>query len=342
MYNLKEKILFAFNVFLNRFWFKQGILSQCKSILIVKWDEIGDMATATHCFELLKKQYPEARISVLTKPFVKSLIENDPFIDEIICDIALFNKRYDLVVELRGTFATLFKSIIYGVKYRTGRAEVRFKNRGSQVHETQTNFLAIRPVLDKTITFQMPKLYYSEKDKTRVKSFLNGHQIVNFAIVHAAARRVLRQWETHKFAEVCKVLKYRYNLDIIFAGTTEDEPIINKVQEHLDFPTHAFTQGYSLSDFSCLCDLAQFYIGNESGPLHIASAYNLPLVALYGPGVPNVFYPLSVKSKVLHHVLSCNPCDQIHCVHPENPCISRIQVADALFAIEEIGLSKFG
>ena len=108
------------------------------------------------------------------------------------------------------------------------------------------------------------------------------------------------------------------------------------MEELLNFKSFSFTNGFSLSEFSCLCSKANFYVGNESGPLHIASAFDVPLLGLYGPGVPNVFYPMGKNSKVLHHVLACNPCNQLDCVEPESPCITRIQVLDAELAIAEV------
>src|SRR5690606_14559545 len=100
--------------------------------------------------------------------------------------------------------------------------------------------------------------------------------------------------------------------------------------------SYDITEGFSLSVFSAFCSRASFYLGNESGPMHIASAFDVPLLGLFGPGVPYVFYPQGLKAEVLHHILPCNPCDQIHCVHPENPCISRIEVNDVLRKIDEI------
>ncbi|MBT8326087.1 MAG: hypothetical protein KJP21_00100, partial [Bacteroidia bacterium] len=53
-----------------------------------------------------------------------------------------------------------------------------------------------------------------------------------------------------------------------------------------------------------LCNRAQLFIGNESGPLHIAAAQNTPNIALFGPGVKNVFYPKNEKSIVHHYFLA--------------------------------------
>lgn len=331
-----EQFLFAANVLANRLFFKQGFNAGIQTILVIKWDEIGDMATATHVFELLKTSYPQAKLTVLCKPFVKSLIAHDPHIDEIITDIQAYNKPYQLVVELRGTWNTLLKSFLHKAKYRVGRAEVRVANRGQQLHEIATNAAVIAPMALSVNTTLKPRLYFSEADEKNVQAFLMEHEIKKFAILHVGARRVLRQWPLERFAQIANFLHTQYQLEIIFAGTIEDEPQIQIVKEWLNFKSFSFTNGFSLSEFSCLCNKASFYVGNESGPLHMASAFDVPLLGLYGPGVPNVFYPMGKNSKVLHHVLACNPCNQLDCVEPQSPCITRIQVLDAELAIAEL------
>ncbi len=332
----KEQRLYLANILADRWFFSRSIGADPQSILVVKWDEIGDMATATHVFALLRASYPSATITLLCKPFVRSLVENDPHIDRIITDIRAYDSVYHLVVELRGTWGTLLRSLWHKAKYRVGRAEIRLKHKGSQLHEIDTNFEIIQPVLKPHVIPADPALYYSEADAARVNEFLETNNIKAFAIIHAGARRKLRQWNHERFALAAQYLHDRYGLQIIFAGSGEDAQDIAAIRSQLSFPAYDFTAGFSLSQFSCLCSRASFYLGNESGPMHIASAFGTPLIGLFGPGVPYVFYPRSQRSAVLHIILSCNPCDQVHCVHPENPCISRIQVSEVLVKIDEI------
>ena len=167
------------------------------------------MATATHVFELLKTSYPQAKLTVLCKPFVKSLIAHDPHIDEIITDIQAYNKPYQLVVELRGTWNTLLKSFLHKAKYRVGRAEVRVANRGQQLHEIATNAAVIAPMALSVNTALKPRLYFSEADEKNVQAFLMEHEIKKFAILHVGARRVLRQWPLERFAQIANFLQLR-------------------------------------------------------------------------------------------------------------------------------------
>ncbi len=329
-----EQLLYLANVLADKWWFKQTP-KNLRSVLIVRWDEIGDMAASAHVFGAVKKRFPEAKLTVLCKPFVKSLIEHDPSVDEVLTDINSFGQHYDALIEMRGTWTTLFKAFRYGVKYRSARAEVRLRNKGNQLHETITNTQTVWPITGE-IAIPQTQLFYSDVDREKVEQFLQSNGIQNFAVFHAGARRVLRQWPKDRFSKTAAYLKEMYQLEIVFAGTEEDEKDIEEISAPLKFTTYKFTKGYSLSQFSCLCERAQIYVGNESGPLQIASAMGVPVVGLFGPGVPDIFYPLSAKSVVLHHVLKCNPCDQIHCVQPDNPCIAMISYDMVRGAVNEI------
>jgi ADP-heptose:LPS heptosyltransferase len=49
-----------------------------------------------------------------------------------------------------------------------------------------------------------------------------------------------------------------------------------------------------------------------------------------------VFYPWGKRTAVIHHILECNPCDQIHCVHPDNTCMQRIQLQEVVKKVERL------
>ena len=66
----------------------------------------------------------------------------------------------------------------------------------------------------------------------------------------------------------------------------------------------------NLLQLAALMRSAKLFVGNESGPLHFAIIEKKPLVALFGPGVENVFYPLYPNQKVIHHVSDVDPKDK--------------------------------
>ena len=159
--DMNEKVLFFANLLVSRLVNAIGMLGRVPArklgpspkILVVKWDEIGDMAAAVHVFGTLRSAYPGAEITVLCKPFVSSLIANDSTVDSVITSVDAWTQRYDVVVELRGTWKTLGRSLALRTmpKYRVDRGWIRFLQRGKQPHEVMTNYRVIMPLLNGTV-----------------------------------------------------------------------------------------------------------------------------------------------------------------------------------------------
>ncbi len=319
-----------------------------KSILVVKWDEIGDMAAAVHVFGTLKSACPEAELHVLCKPFVSTLIAGDPAIDKVITNIEDWQQRYDAVVELRGTWQTLRKSISLRTmpKYRVDRGWVRFLQRGAQPHEVETNERIIRPLVGEDFAISKRQLFPSEAEVAEAKVWTDWALIdaatstadcVGYAILHTGARRELRRWPMERFVTLSRWMLSEKNLIPIWVGTADEESQLEEAfAKGAAGKKWVAPKGSSLSSFYAFIASSKLYVGNESGPLQLADIAEVPLVAIYGPGVPDVFYPQSTRSRVLHEVLDCNPCDQIHCVRPLDRCIDRISLASVKLAVNEV------
>jgi ADP-heptose:LPS heptosyltransferase len=332
-----EQWLYFFNVLVSRFINagKNVAAYSPKTILCVKWDEIGDMAACTHVFGMLKKRFPNARIDVIAKPYAAPLLQGNSAIDNVFTSIGDWKNRYDFVVELRGTWRSLFKSLRYYPTVRMDRGIVRLRNKGKQLHEVLTNYEIVKPVLG-DVPFRNPEIFLSAQNHEKVDAFLAKNGIGRFCVVHAGARRELRKWTDSGFAQVCEWLFNEKQLPLVFVGVPEEEAQIRRITDQLNVPFYLATEQFSITDMAALISRSVLFWGNESGPLQVADALQIPAVGLFGPGVATVFYPRNANSAVVHHVLDCNPCDQIHCVRPENPCMHLITVAEVKAAIEKV------
>lgn len=336
-----EKILYFIGMLFQKWKNKhlQWKKHECKNILLTKWDEIGDVVTALHVFELLKSSHPKAHITVLCKPFVNELLSQNPYIDKLVNDVNLIDfkeKPFDTVIELRGTFRSFKKILRYPPKVYLCRGAIRFQQRGNQKHETITNFKIVEPLLSTESHELKPTVYLSTEAVKEAQEFKN--QVKEpFVLMHILARKELRQWPQERFAEIAQYLDHRHGLKTALVGAPSEESRLIKMSENFPKGTTVYCSQNGLLGFAALCHHAKFFIGNESGPMQIAATIpELPLIALYGPGVPHVFYPLDSNKKILHHILDCNPCDQINCVQPEKPCINLIEVAHVKAMIDEL------
>jgi ADP-heptose:LPS heptosyltransferase len=334
----REKLVYFCSSILSRILNGRKNLGEIpfKNILCIKQDEIGDLCYTLHIFEMLKKQYPEANVSLLCKPFAVTLTQNDPNLNTVTDNWNALTGDYDLIIDLRGNWKSILYALRVWPKARLDRGTVRWanKNKGKHPHEVLTNLQIVEPIISPENQNTNPKIYFGEQELMKADAFLQSNQIKQFVVLHTGARKALRKW--NKYDLLAIYFHQQKNFTVIFTGDKTDVEEIENIRKKLPFTTYTIAGDFNLAEFAALVSKATLYVGNESGPLHIAAVSNIPLIGLYGPGEPFVFYPWSKKSAYIHYVLECNPCDQIHCVHSENPCIKRIQLQEVISKTETL------
>ena len=243
-------------------------------ILIIKWDELGDLVTSTHVFSMLRECFPESQIDLITKPINLPLVQNDKNITHVFTDISSWKSRYDLHIELRGTWKSLFRTFRHLPGYRLDRGWVRFLQRGNQPHETITNYRIVAPVLG---NMPMHKTYIaaSEADETTISNYLKEAGAEKFIVYHTGARKALRRWPATHFAALADYAYTNFNLQSIFVGTPEELPQIQAITGLMKTPAITATEKLSITELAVLISKAHAFVGNESGPLQIADAMGI-------------------------------------------------------------------
>lgn len=306
-------------------------------ILFIRMDEIGDMIYSTHIFEMVRKQFPKAKITLLCKSYGKALLKSDRNIDEIITSWADLKGSFDLIVDLKSDWKSIGYSLKAWPKIRLDRGTVRVIDaaKGEYPHEVITNYQIIAPIISEKNKNLQPHIALSDDDLKAAEQFIADHELGSFTLLHINARRTLRKWPLQNFCQLANYLHNEKKLSVVFIGDESEAEEIAAAQKQLAFKTFSTAGNLSLTQLAALMKKATIYIGNESGPLHMAAIMQVPCLGLYGPGPVDIFYPYGKKTAVIHHVLECNPCDQLHCVHPENPCIQRITLEEVKSKITE-------
>jgi ADP-heptose:LPS heptosyltransferase len=95
-----------------------------------------------------------------------------------------------------------------------------------------------------------------------------------YAVIHAVAAAKYKTWDPQGFVTVAKHLRERHGLDPVFIGSAEDDMT--------PFKKFECVIGAPLSDIKSLLSRASLFVGNDSGPAHIAASFSVPLVVLFG------------------------------------------------------------
>ena len=158
-------------------------------------------------------------------------------------------------------------------------------------------------------------------------------------------------WPFDRYAGLCDEVPARYNAKIIFVGSPDEAELINKIQDIMEKKNKAINSAgnITLNQLFYLISKCDLFIGNDAGPMHIASAQGIKTLGLFGPNLPTRFGPYGKGNIGLYKGNNCeySPCINVHkgqvpdCLYPKNSndyqkCMKNISVDDVLKEIEKL------
>ncbi|MDP8231246.1 MAG: glycosyltransferase family 9 protein [Candidatus Zophobacter franzmannii] len=164
-------------------------------------------------------------------------------------------------------------------------------------------------------------------------------------VIHAGADFEGRRWPTVRFAEMINLLVAEYNFkpeSFKMVGGPQDKELNSQILKACKFPITDLAGKLNLKETRALIEASSLFIGNDSGPMHIAWVSGVKTIALMGPNLPSISGPLGSKSKALFHQQPCSPCNQTGCPYSYK-CIYAIeitQVVETILSLMEIQCTK--
>lgn len=333
-------------------------------ILIVKLDHFGDVLLATPAIRALRQAHPETPIDVLIARGSAAALEGNDAVTRILhyesrryrrggesksgepggygAMRAIARDGYTTIVELRGDGWTLLLPFLTGARRRVDRGSVRIRNwlarrltsaertRG-HIHEVETNLEIVSPLLGgaapdpaRTEVHVSP---FARDSLTRKLTSAGVDLNATWICIHPAASWKPRAWRPERFAAIADWLQDHYHSQVLFVGSSEEKDVEASVRARVK-GRRAFWLAGALTwqELAALLERSRLFIGNDSGPAHLAAAVGAPTLALFGATDHRRFRPWSERTVVLHHPVHCWPCRQTVCLYPENPCVNRIEI----------------
>jgi len=301
-----------------------------KRILIIQTASLGDVVLATPLIEKLHHFFPQARIDFLLKEGSEALLRHHPLLKHVmVWDksekkyqklkelIALVREqKYDLVVNTQRFASTGLLTVLSGAKETSGfkknpfslffthRKDHKISAKIDSPHEIERNLKLIEDYTD-TAIFK-PKLYPSQHDFAKVSQFKTKQYIT----VSPGSL-----WFTKAFPEekwIAFVKQLEDELVVYFLGSGKEKEMINRILERSGHANSMNLAGQlTLLESAALMRDAVMNYTNDSAPMHLASAMNAPVAAVFCSTVPEFgFGPLSEQSHVIEtrEKLTCRPC----------------------------------
>jgi len=327
--------------------------------LIIQTAFLGDVVLTLPLIQSAKINL-KSGLYVLCIPSTKDILEGHPSVDGIIVtdkkgrDKGFLNllklgnylkkEKFDIVLVPHPSFQSALLSYLSGSKRRVGFSNnpgrlfftdiVPFDKKKHQLERYLDILTAldISPKNEKTVIYVDGKNEKWAADILGNESFLIG--------INPGSVWETKRWLPERFAEVADRLVSLFGGKAVIVGGSGDVSAADSVERRMSSKPVNLTGKTTLKQLSALIKRCRVFITNDSGPMHIAAAFDVPTVAIFGPTVKEFgFFPYSQKSIVVENNVSCRPCGKHgprKCPGKTFACMSGISSGDVIEAAKKL------
>jgi lipopolysaccharide heptosyltransferase I len=354
-------------------------------ILLVRLSAIGDCLHALPVLNALRDQLPEAYLGWAIQAESHRLLSDHAAVDRFHLyprrergalgharALWRFRRelrldRYDIALDLQG----LTKS---GLVAWWSNAPLRIGFRGEQSRELNALFLnrriappeAARHVVDRNLSLlraldlgvpdEVDWSLPSTEPGNRLRGFLNGLGSLPYVVVNAGTTWPTKRWPVECFAELVTAIAARGDVQVVVTwGSSGEERDADRIVAHDESERVTKAPATSLQELQTLIAGSRLFVGNDTGPMHLAVALGVPVVALFGASDPvrNGPYPAlwlasnddssaSLRGRIRSSAvlsapieLECRPCRKSRCARGDLACLRQLPVVTVLAACAE-------
>lgn len=311
---------------------------------------IGDAVMATPALNCLLKHYRGAEFVLVGSPFVAEMFRRDPSFRAVVTDDTKsrrfrFANLWKLGRQLRSRYGpfdlawSFVNSLSSRVLFVASGAKVRVSKKHGWPDFLLTDAIATNADLhDAERQVQVVNRYLGTDYETGPTS-LYVHQPHRYArptvgINPGAAYGDAKRWPHERFAKTALALAPRF--DIVLFGGPKDREVVDEIETILraeGVQNLRNATGCSMAELLELMADLDLFITNDTGPMHIAGAFGLPTVAIFGATNPDRTCPwANPKTRIVRHELPCAPCGKRTCPLKHHECMTRIASSEVIGA----------
>jgi ADP-heptose:LPS heptosyltransferase len=330
--------------------------------LLVQMAGMGDLIMALPAITSLKMSLPGMKWTLLTRSAHAELLQD--WMDTVVGLpwpprisnaatilnglIRLRRRRFDCAIHLYGIAsfrgALAMKALFHGIAptmsigrsgpYANGLYDVGWEETHiPSKHEVDLN-LAMIESLGVSRMIDVPTLSANDANIRRVSMMLRDFPGANrFAVIFPGGVRATRHWPVENYACIARRL-CSLGIGVCVVGGEAERNDSQRIAEAAGDHGYNLSGRLSLQDLAALLSLASVYLGNDSGPTHLAAALGTPCIAMFGPGDVNWISPRGRRRiRVLRHKMWCSPCYLERCSH--HTCMRSLAVDEVYQVVME-------
>ncbi len=328
------------------------------NILIIKLRYIGDVLLATPVLRTLRERFPEARLTMAVNRGTEEVLAGNPDVQEVLVvekgglaehlrflrDVR--RRRFDAVIDLTDGDRAAILAGLSGAPLRIGFNE-EHRWRGllytttaqvgpSLAHRIEQDLAALLPLGIEPKAGQ-PKLYLSREDDERAARLLEEVGLAGaqgpLVMFQPGARYWFKAWPAERFAVLADRLAESFGCRVVIGGSGQEQKLAEEVRHQARSAPTVLAGRTPLRTYAAVLKRCALFVGSDNGPMHMAAALGVPVVALFGPSNPDEWGPRGPQSRVLYKGLDCRRCFHPTCERGEESCMKRISVDEVCAAV---------
>jgi heptosyltransferase-3 len=332
--------------------------------LAVHRGSLGDFLLFLPSLTLLRQTFPEARIEILGRMDILSLV--CPGIADSIASVeratfvpffensaglpdeeARYLASFDAALAFLSDPEKVFESTL--VRLGIGDVIVRppFPPVGKRIHVSEYLFDAVAPLLRQqrrslnSISAELPPrlLQFEESEVRQAEAFLEATRTAAPPIVamHPGSGSRKKCWPPEKFEALARELRRDAGLTIMIILGPADERLVKRMTTLQKEVGGIIARNLPLRHLAAALAQCDVYVGNDSGITHLAAAAGVPAVAIFGPTDPAIWAPAGKRVRVVKSDTGCSPCTRDEMKKCDNSvCLDGVAVADVAAAVREM------
>jgi len=340
---------------------------EVESILAIQLFALGDLTLTVPALDALRREWPDANLTLLVLPQLVPLARRFEAVDEVVAlrsirDLAglraLRQRSPDLAVVFNPSLLGAWLAFLCGARTKLGYVGDAEGWRDQTLGRAGATLLdlPVEPVLDPchevarnlalTATVasspESPslELKLTTADLASVRQLLPSLGISDrrpLLGVHPTAKWVSRRWAPGRTAAAADYAASCLDAHVIFFGAPGDGEMVERVRGLMHTPSVSAVGSTDLPQLAALVAACDLLLCHDSGPMHIAAGFGVPMVALFGPGNVTKFRPFHAQHRVAWQPVPCNPCRiQFMGQCPNNLCMKRLTVAMVEACVDDV------
>jgi heptosyltransferase-3 len=343
-------------------------------ILLSKRRGLGDTVLLSSTLAVFKERFPAAEITVLVPEAFAPVLEGNPHVHELWTyeETSKLGLLWRIRAEKFDYYFNLHSTLGWGefLAHWSGakRAYTHIQNRdavkvyGKHPNALEWDALFLQRVFpdQKKFTVPMPTIYLRDEERAWAKDFLTrrGLEGKRSIFLGLGASRSTKRWPADLVARFSELLRDRLSFGSVFVVGPEDaeQEFAGQVLNHLrvkGFKPQAtnkaeggilFESGLTIRQLAALLGEVRAYVGNDSGPKHLAVAVGTPTVTIFGPEDPGEWHPYDRLKHPLFFIegLNCRKedggrwCSLSECIVEKHRCMKNVDPIDVLQTMERL------